>query len=73
VAVTLALFLGDIAGYHGAMVFSNPWCQLLDLNVDRAQALGQEAYRAGLLNLRAVGEVVELSFSLFAEFQGQPV
>jgi hypothetical protein len=72
VAITLALFLGDIAGYHGATVFANPWCRLLDLNPDRARAMGQEAHRAGLLNLRAVGEVVELSFPLFAEFQGQP-
>ena len=72
VAVTMALFLGDIAGYHGAAVFSNPWCRLLDLNADRARAMGQEAHRAGLLNLRAVGEVVELSFPLLAEFQGQP-
>jgi hypothetical protein len=32
VAVTMAFFLGDIAGYHGAAVFSNPWCRLLDLN-----------------------------------------
>ena len=69
VAVTMALFLGDIAGYHGAAVFSNPWCRLLDLNPDRAKAMGFEAHRAGLLNLRAVGEVVELSFPLLAEFQ----
>lgn len=72
VAVTMAFFLGDIAGYHGAAVFSNPWCVLLDLNVERAKAIGQEAHRAGLLNLRAVGEVVELSFPLLAEFQGHP-
>lgn len=72
VAVTLALFLGDSAGYHGAAVFANPWCRLLDLSADRARAMGQEAHRAGLLDLRAVGEVVELSFPLFAEFQGQP-
>lgn len=71
-AVTMAFFLGDIAGYHGAAVFSNPWCRLLDLNAERARTIGQEAHRAGLLNLRAVGEVVELSFPLFAEFQGQP-
>ena len=70
VAITQALFLGDIAGYHGAAVFSNPWCRLLDLNSDRAKALGFEAHRAGLLNLRAVGEVVELSFPLLAEVQG---
>ena len=69
VAVTMAFFLGDIAGYHGAAVFSNPWCRLLDLNSDRVKALGFDAHRAGLLNLRAVGEVVELSFPLLAKFQ----
>jgi hypothetical protein len=69
VAVTMAFFLGDIAGYHGAAAFSNPWCGLLDLNADRAKAVGFDAHRAGLLNLRAVGEVVELSFPLLAKFQ----
>lgn len=59
------------AGYHGAAVFSNPWCRLLDLNPNRARAMGQEAHRAGLLNLRSVGEVVELTFPLLAAFQGQ--
>lgn len=71
VAVTMALFLGNIAGYHGAAIFSNPWCTLLDLNTNRARVMGQEAHRAGLLNLRAVGEVVEVSFPLLAELQTQ--
>jgi hypothetical protein len=69
VAVTMAFFFGHIAGYHGAAVFSNPWCQLLDLNSDRARAMGIEAHRAGLLNLRVLGEVVELSFPKLAEFE----
>jgi len=69
VAVTMALFLGHIAGYHGAAVFSNPWCQLLDLDCDRARTMGIEAHRAGLLNLRALGEVVELNFPRLAEFE----
>lgn len=72
VAVSMALFLGDIAGYHGEAVFSSPWCALLDLNADRARAKGFEAHRAGLLNLRAVGEVVDLSFPLLAAFQRPP-
>jgi hypothetical protein len=72
VTATMAFFLGDIAGYHGSAVFSNPWRRLLDLNPDRAKAMGFVAHRAGLLNLRAVGEVVELSFPLLAEFQGKP-
>jgi hypothetical protein len=69
VAVAMALFLGQVACYHGAAVFSNPWCRLLDLDPDRAKAMGFEAHRAGLLNLRAVGEVIDLSFPLLAEFQ----
>jgi len=72
VAVAMAFFLADVAGYNGAAVFSSPWCLLLELNPDRAKTVGFEAHRAGLLNLRAVGEVVELSFPLFAEFQGHP-
>ena len=68
VAVTMALFLGDVCGYHGAAVFGNPWCRLLDMDPDRSKAMGFEAHRAGLLNLRAVGEVVELSFPVLAEF-----
>jgi hypothetical protein len=73
VAVTMAFFLGDIAGYHGAALFSNPCCRLLDLNRDRARAMGLEAHRAGLLNLHSVGEIVELSFPLFGKFQFQPL
>jgi hypothetical protein len=69
VAVVMALFLGEVSGYHGAGVFSNPWCRLLDLDADRARAMGFEAHRAGLLTLRAVSEVIELSFPLLAEFR----
>ena len=69
VAVAMALFLGQVSGYHGAAVFSNPWCRLLDLDPDRAKSNGFEAHRAGLLNLRAVSEVIDLSFPLLAEFQ----
>ena len=72
VAVTMALFLGDVADYHGAAVFSNPWCRLLDLNPDRARAMASEAHRAGLVNLRAIGEVVEISFPLLTQFRTLP-
>ena len=71
-AVTMALFLGNVSDYNGVAVFSNPWCRLLDLDPGRARSMGQEAHRAGLLDLRAVGEVVELSFPRFAQFQGPP-
>lgn len=67
-AVTMALFFGQVAGYHGAAVFSNPWCRLLDLTEDQARNLAREAHRAGLLDLRVLGEVVELSFPRFKEY-----
>lgn len=66
--VTLALLLGNAAGFHGAAVFSTPWCRLLDLGPDRARSMAMEAHRAGFLNLRAVGEVVELDFPMFSKF-----
>ena len=69
VAVTLALFLGQVAGFHGASVFQNPWCLLLDLDSDRARSLAQAAHRAGFLNLRAVGDVIELTFPSLADLQ----
>jgi hypothetical protein len=68
-AVTMALFLGTVTGYHGAAVFSNPWCRLLDLTPERAKALALEAHRAGRLNLRVLGEVIDLSFPLFSDLQ----
>jgi len=70
-AVTMALYLGEVAGYHGASIFSNPWCRLLDLSPDSARTLGKDAHRAGLLNLRVMGEVVDMSFPLLAKFYGQ--
>lgn len=66
-AVALALFLGNAAGFHGASVFGNPWCRLLDLPPGRARSMGLEAHRAGLLNLRAIGDVVEMSFPMFSD------
>ncbi len=69
--VTLAFFLGDCAGFRGTAIFGNPWSRLLDLNPDQAKTMGFEAHRAGLLNLRAVGEVVELSFPLLSPFAGK--
>jgi hypothetical protein len=67
VAVTLALFLGDMSEYHGSAAFLNPWCQLLDLDAERARSMALAAHRAGLVNLRAVGDVIELGFPSLAD------
>ncbi len=69
-AVTMALWLGDIAGFHGASCFANPWCRLLDLSPDQAKARATDAHRHGLLTLRSVGEIVELNFPGLPSSQG---
>ena len=65
VAMVLALALGTLTGHAGAMVFSSPWCRLLDLSPERAKSLAFEAHRAGLIHLRAIGEVVEIGYPIF--------
>ena len=70
-AATMSFFLGQIAGYYGAAVFTNPWTQLLDLGGERGRGMAVEAHRAGLLNFRAVGEVIEMNFPMFASFEQQ--
>lgn len=58
----LAFLLGEVTGHHGAAIFSSPWCRAIELDPERARGLGFEAHRRGLINLRAIGEVVEVSF-----------
>ena len=67
-AVTLALFLGQVCGFHGEAVFASPWCRLLDLAPEQARLAAIQAHRAGLLNLRAIGVMVEISFPLLAKY-----
>ena len=62
VACILALFLGEMTGHHGPAVFASPWCRALEMDSERARSLGFEAHRMGLINLRAIGEVVEIGF-----------
>ena len=64
-AVAMALWLGDVAGFHGVSCFTSPWCRLLDLGADQARTRAMEAHRHGLLTMRAVGEIVELNFPGF--------
>jgi hypothetical protein len=68
-AATLALFLATCCGFHGAAVFTSPWCILLDLSGDKARSTAQEAHRLGYLNLRCIGDVVELSFPRLSEIE----
>jgi len=65
--VAMALYFGSAAGNHGSSIFSSPWCRLIDLLPDRARFLAFEAHRAGLIDLRAIGEIVDLRFPLFPD------
>jgi hypothetical protein len=66
-ALVMAMILGTLQDAHGVSLFGRTWCQILDLNAAQAQALAAQAHREGLLNLRAVGAVVEVTFPRFAE------
>jgi hypothetical protein len=65
VACVLALFLGEATGHHGQSIFATPWCRAIEMDPDRARTLAFEAHRMGLINLRAIGEVVEIGFPCF--------
>ena len=63
--ITLALYIGYSNGFQGSSVFDNPWCKLLCISPDRVRILGQEAHKLGYLNLRSIGEVVQIEFPYF--------
>ena len=67
VALVMALIMGALQDVHGVALFGTAWCQMLDLNAAQARTLATQAHREGLLDLRAVGAVVEVTFPRFAE------
>jgi len=67
VACALAFFLADTTGHRGPAIFANPWCRAIEIDPDRARNLGFEAHRTGLINLRAIGEVVEIGFPCLSD------
>ena len=64
-ALAYALYLGTLQDVHGEAVFATDWCQLLNLNASMSRSLALQAHREGLLDLRAVGAVVEVTFPRF--------
>jgi hypothetical protein len=61
-AVSFALWIGTAAGLAGEALLASPWCRLLDLTAVQARSRAGEAHRHGLLNLRAAGSVIEITF-----------
>lgn len=67
-SATLALLLGHVRGLRGEELLKSMWCRLLDLNSTEVKSLAAQAHREGLLNMRAVGSVVEIDFPSFNQF-----
>lgn len=66
-ALVMALIMGTLQDVHGAFLFETAWCAILDLNSVQAHALAAQAHREGLIDLRTVGSVVEITFPRFPE------
>ena len=62
-SVTYGLYLARIAGFRGVQLFTSGWVSVLDCTPSRARELAIEAKRIGLIDLHAVGDVVDISFA----------
>jgi hypothetical protein len=60
--VALALYLAHAAGFRGPQLFASAWTKLLDADASVIRSLAIEAKRAGLIDIRAAGDVVDASF-----------
>lgn len=61
-ATALALYLAHAAGFRGQQVFESAWTKLLDADASVIRSLAIEAKRAGLIDIRAAGQVIDASF-----------
>jgi hypothetical protein len=64
-SLTLALLLACVCGSTGESLFTSPWCRLLDLSGSEAKSLASQAHREGLIDLKVVGSIVDISFPRF--------
>lgn len=58
--VAFGLYLGYAAGFRGMQLFSTAWLSVLDCIPASARDMAVEAKRAGLIDLRISGEVIDL-------------
>jgi len=59
-AACMALVLGYATGLRGRALFTSDWARVVDASYSELHRLVQAANRAGLLNYRQVGDVIEL-------------
>lgn len=62
-AVAYGLYLARLSGFRGAQIFASVWMAMLDCTPSHAREMALEAKRIGLIDLRAAGEVVDISFA----------
>ena len=60
--ISYALFLGYLTGLRGPALFSSEYIKLFDCSRDTALDLAVEAARRGWLDLKRIGEIIEVRF-----------
>jgi len=60
--VALAVLLAAISGSHGRSAFTSEYVNLLDCPSSRLSPLLQQAHRAGFINFKQAGDIVEIRF-----------
>lgn len=58
-SVAFALYLGSLAGFAGTELLTTGWMAALDCSASAAKALALDAKRAGLIDFRTSGDVIE--------------
>jgi hypothetical protein len=61
--VAFAMYLAHAAGFRGLAIWTSMWLRILDCTPSEGRSLALEAKRLGLLDVRILGNVVELDFS----------
>jgi len=62
-STALALYLAHAAGFRGQQIFASGWAKVLDADAAALRSLALDAKRAGLIDLRIAGEVIDISFT----------
>ena len=58
-SLAFALYLGYVVGFRGEDLLKSGWVSVLDCTASSGRVLALEAKRAGLIDLRSAGDVIE--------------
>jgi hypothetical protein len=70
--VAMAMYLGFVCGLRGESVMTGEWLTVVDCSPSEATALGFDAKRLGLIDLRYAGDVVDIDFDRLDPWKGGP-